>query len=402
MNIKMTTLVIMVALFSTLYSCKEKVTIPDYPFSEPKSISALRKVVMSDKLNFGNTSIIAVVTSDVKNGNIDKKTLVVQDKNFDAAIVISLNKDNDDYFLLDDQVSIDLKGAKLEMVDGELRVTNMPNEQITKTGVKFPIQAKSTNIATILKNAPYWGPVLVRLEKITIKNQGAQKLAGNLTLDDEIIEASSKVLPSASFNAEDNPGFVYAFSGIIRQVDKDVFINLRNLEDLEVGLSLIIEDFEQATSTNYDKKELTFATGTWIIDGGITASTGADPKNGKQSIRLQGSIGNDKRNGIVEMTFDFVGVKSISVSHGIYPAGAETSNVNPTVFSVQMSKDQGQTFVEIGTAEIDTDSRTLTESTFPVNVGFSQKVRFRIVNISTPFSNNNRPRINIDDFKFNF
>lgn len=402
MKIKTTVLFIMVALFSTLFSCKEKVSIPEYPFSEPASINALRKVVLSDNLKFGNTSIIAVVTSDIVNGNIDKRTLVVQDKNFEAAIVISLNKDNDNYFLLDDQVSINLKDAKLEKVDGELRVTNMPNEQITNTGIQNSIQSKSTNIATITKNAQYWGPILVRIDKISITSPNNQTLSGNLKIDDEIIEASSMVLSSATFKEEINPEFVQSFTGIIRQSGEDILINLRNLEDLEVGLSLIIEDFEQATNTSYDKKELSFFTGNWIIDGGITASSSADPKNGKQSIRLQGTVGNDKRNGVIEMTFDYVGVKSVSVSHGIYPAGAETSNINPTVFSLQMSKDQGQTYTEIGSAEIDITSRTLTEVTFPVNVGFSQKVRFKIVNVSTPFSNKNRPRINIDDFKFNF
>lgn len=401
MKIKTTALFLMVALFSTLYSCKDKVSLRDYPYSEPASINALRKVAISDNLKFGTTSIVGVVTSDILNGNIDKKTLIVQDKNFEAAILISLNKDNDNYFLLDDQVSIDLKDAKLEMVDGELRVTNIPNEQITKTGIQSPIQAKSTNIATIIKNAQYWGPILVKVDKISISSN-AQTLSGNLTLDDEIIEASSHVLPSASFKEEINPEFVQSFTGVIRQINKDIFINLRNLDDLEVGLSLIVEDFEQSSNSIYDKKEMSFVTGKWIIDGGITAATASDPKNGKQSIRLQGTIGNSNRNGIIEMMFDFVGVKSVSVSHGIYPAAAEISNVNPTVFSVQMSKDQGQTYTEIGTAEIDTQSRTLTESSFPVEVGFSEKVRFRIVNISIPFSNNSMPRINIDDFKFKF
>lgn len=150
------------------------------------------------------------------------------------------------------------------------------------------------------------------------------------------------------------------------------------------------------------KKTLNFVTGMWTIDGGITAATSSDPKNGAQSIRLQGNISNQTRQGIISMEFDLVGVKSISISYGIYPANAEVNNINPTIFDIEVSFDNGETYTPVGTVEVDTSSRDLSTSSFSIDAGFSKKVRFRIVNSSIPFTNGNKPRINIDDFVFNF
>lgn len=102
------------------------------------------------------------------------------------------------------------------------------------------------------------------------------------------------------------------------------------------------------------------------------------------------------------MEFDLTGVKSINVSYGIYPANAEVTNVNPTVFDIEVSYDGGDSYSLVGTVEVDTSLRELRTSSFSIDAGFSEKTRFRIVNSSIPFTNGNRPRINIDDFVFNF
>lgn len=391
----------MVLIITSLYSCKEKPQIPEYEFSQPSSILALRKVKIKEDLKFGKTAISAVVTSDIENGNISDKTLILQDKVSDAAIVAELDGSFDD-ILLWDEVELNLENAQLKEEAGELIVTGLNRSSFIVKSQEVKLAPKTVNIATAIKNAKYWGPILVKLEKVNIKSFESGRLSGDLVLDDEIIEVKSRVLTSSSFSNEEAPDYVEAYVGLLRTIDEEIFINPRNLDDLQLGVLQLVEDFEQASNTNYDKKVMTFITGDWIIDGGITAASAADPKNGKQSIRLQGNINNPNRNGIIEMVFDVKGVKTISVSHGIYPAAAEVANENPTVFSLEISKDKGQSYEVVGEVEIDTQSRTLSTSTFEINGSFGEAMRFRIVNTSLPFANNNRPRINIDDIVFDF
>src|SRR5690606_25735875 len=153
---------------------------------------------------------------------------------------------------------------------------------------------------------------------------------------------------------------------------------------------------------NYNSTTCNVITVAWLIDVGITATSAADPKNGRQSIRLQGTVGNNNRNGIIAMNFDLKGIKTVAVSHGIYPAAAETGNVNPTVFTVEVSRDGGGTYTPIGTGEVDKSGTSLETTVFGVNAGLGENVRIRIVTTSMPFANNKRPRINIDDSHFKF
>lgn len=388
-------------LFSTLSGCKDKVEIPNYETSQPSSIYGLRRVQMKDDLKFGVTAIRAVVTSDFESKNIASNTIIVQDVTDDAAIVLSLNEENKT-FKLGDVVIINLDKSTLEYVDGELRVVNLALENIQVESSGTIITPKIVSLATLVANSNDWGPLLVRLSKINIADNGTSKLKGDMLIDDEIVEIQALFQETSIFAVETNPLFVESLIGIVRVFSKGTYLMPRNISDIQVGLLELLEDFELSSNTVYDAKNMNFHTGSWLIDGGITATSAADPKNGKQSIRLQGTVGNSVRNGIIAMNFDLKGVKSVSVSHGIYPAAAEVGNINPTVFTVEISKDAGQSYTAIGTAEVNKLGTTLETTSFEVNAGFGETVRLRIVNTSIPFSNNNRPRINIDDIHFKF
>src|SRR5690606_41600475 len=104
---------------------------------------------------------------------------------------------------------------------------------------------------------------------------------------------------------------------------------------------------------------LNLITGTWRLSGGITAGTTADLKFGSQSIRLRGEVGNDLRDGILEMQFDLKGVKGVRLSHGIYPASAEVTNVNPTTLDLEISYDHGATYEFVRSYTIDINSDVL-------------------------------------------
>lgn len=389
-------------LFIMLFqACRSDLNLPNYEKSTPTNIYALRRVELKENLVFGKTAIRAVITSDINSKNISKTNLIVQDLVNEAAIVLSLNFENNK-FKLGDVVILNLENTKMSYNDNELTISDVDIENISIESSNRIIPAKSTNLASLIANAKYWGPILIKLDKININSATSNKLNGQLLIDDEIVEIRSNFLNESIFANEENPAFVQGLKGLARIDKEGVLLSPRNLEDIQVGLLELLEDFEQSTNTDYNVKVMNFITGSWTIDGGITATSSSDPKNGKQSIRLQGTVENTLRNGIIAMNFDLKGVKAVSISYGIYPAAAEVGNVNPTVFQLEVSRDSGATYTVVGTGEIDNKSITLSKTEFQINATFSENIRLRIVNTSIPFANKNRPRINIDDIHFKF
>ncbi len=389
-----------VLLLVGCWSCKQEVNYPDPAISRPQSITGLRRVTQVEGLQFGPTTLKGVVISDAAAKNTSQSELIVQEEGKDAAIVLQLDAAHQ--FAMGTEVEINLEGSRMRLVDNELQVENLRNEQIKATGRVVLLAAKSTNLPSLELNAVYWGPILVKLEKVTISGGQQGKLSGELSLNDGLGIVYSRVAPGADFSHHDAPEKVEVYAGILRLKGERMFIDPRNIDDIQIGLKELLEDFEGVVSTVYDVKTLAFKTGPWIIDGGITANTTADPKNGLQSIRLQGTIDHPTRTGIISMGFDLTGVKRLRIAHGIYPAAAEVGNVNPTTLDVEASFDGGNTYQLLQQIEVDIKSAVLKTDEIMVNAAFGQAVRFRIVNSSAPFSNKNRPRVNVDDVLFIF
>lgn len=388
-------------LLSAFIGCQDDAQTPNYETSHPSSIYALRRVQIEDGLKFGTTAIRAIVTSDYESKNIEGNTIVVQDLTDDAAVILQLREEND-AIKQGDIIRINLENSTLAYVDDELTVSDLSINNLEVESSGNNLTPKIVSIATLMANGKYWGPLLVRLNKVNISDNGSAMLSGDLLIDDEIVEIQARFRDASVFAVETNPLFVESLVGLSRIIGEEIFLMPRNIADIQVGLTELLEDFELSSNTNYDAKNMNFITGSWLIDGGITATSAADPKNGRQSIRLQGTVGNDNRNGIIAMNFDLKGIKTVAVSHGIYPAAAETGNVNPTVFTVEVSRDGGNTYTPVGTGEVDKLGTSLETTVFEVNAGLGEDVRIRIVNTSVPFANNSRPRINIDDIHFKF
>lgn len=395
-------IVCLYCLFSVaLMRCSpEDLDIPIGQSSTPASISHLRKVQLKDDLKFGKTSIKGIVISDIQAGNIEDNIIAVQEEGRDAAILVELAEKNT--FGINTEIQIDLSGSLLVEENGELKVKNINKGQIQPTGRMASIAPKSTNLSSVTAEAKYWGPILVRLENLSLTGGQNGLMNGLVSLNDGITSLNTQFKNNSIFSQEDLPDIAQTFIGVVRMNNGDIFINPRNLEDVLALANEIIEDFENASSTNYDVKSLVFKTGSWTVDGGITATTSADLKTGAQSIRLQGSTTNDKRKGILAMDFDLQGVKNMRISHGIYPASAETSNINPTTLDVEVSKDGGSTYTLLKQLVIDTKSAVLITDQVEVKAAKTENIRIRVVNSSLPFANNNRPRINIDDIVFEY
>lgn len=378
-----------------ILSCSYDKTEVSYSLSKPESITAIRKVKLVDDLKFGETAILGVVISDHSHGNFETGILAVQQQGQPAGILLELNNANE--YEVGDEIKINLEGAELHYVDEELRVGNLSEESVVKTGNKVTITPRTTDIPTMLGETKYWGPILVEVEALTFVD-GNTIYGGENTIDDGIVSTKLLVLSTADFYEEKAAKKFDKIVGITRLKNAALKLYPRSMADITLTVNEIKETFEDAASTSYDEKTLSFKTGSWGLSGGITATSSADLKNGLQSVRLQGTTTNSLRSGILDMKFDVQGVKKIKVSHGIYPAAAELANVNPTTLELQISKNQGQTYVKVATLTINTQSTVLITDEIPLTLNETEMVRFRLVNTSIPFSSNNRPRINIDDF----
>lgn len=159
----------------------------------------------------------------------------------------------------------------------------------------------------------------------------------------------------------------------------------------------IAEDFESGVKTGYDAGDVTTATGSWSLDGALLGTDANDTKNGSKSVRIQGTTGNTKRNGIVTMNFDIKHLKTFSLKAALTNFSDKARGATATLkgyIEVQKSTDGGKTFTKIG-ATINCDT-ILKATKFDIT---DTVVRFRIVNTSD-LNGSSKVRVNIDDIAF--
>ncbi len=372
----------------------------------PRSIAEIRSTQLTDTQKFGETSITAVVVSAPD--NTESGIVAVQQKEAKAGILLELVTAQN--FAPDDEVEINLKGASLHTLNGELRVRNLSSVQVIKTGETFQTQPLSSNIKEASTNAAQWGPILISLNKLTMSSE-SEVLAGKNTITDSTGSCYMTVMASSGMAAASGQANIAQLIGIVRLRDTDAAsIFPRSKSDLLFPR----EGFELGSTSGYTSELVEFLTGSWVISGGIVATSDADAKNGDKSIRLRGNTANLDRLGMAEMQFDISGVKGVKFYYGLYPASGELANENNVALSVEYSLDKGENYQLLGTVAYDVDSYVgpspaadiLREAEFSfsdigANVDASQSVRFKIVNASEPLSGSTfRPRLNIDDFTF--
>ncbi|WP_158825768.1 DNA/RNA non-specific endonuclease [Mucilaginibacter lacusdianchii] len=165
----------------------------------------------------------------------------------------------------------------------------------------------------------------------------------------------------------------------------------------------VIENFENGTKGGYDAADVTLATGSWNIDGGLLGAEANDVKADKKSVRLRGSQNSATQNGRLSMNFDIKNVQFISIKSSLANfADGQRPNVDPTplrkgFWELQVSKDGGKTYNKIGETVNPTSTTTLNTTVFYITD--TTAARYRIVNTSE-FNGASRVRLSIDDITF--
>ena len=168
----------------------------------------------------------------------------------------------------------------------------------------------------------------------------------------------------------------------------------------------ITEDFENGgkpSNIGYDAADVSLYTGSWNFDGALTGTDRSDVKNGVKGVRIQGTPGNVKRNGILSMNFNVKNLRSISIKSALtnfsdrQKPGPNVTQVLKGYWELQSSKDGGKTYAKLGETVNPTDTAVLITTTFQITDTATQ--RFRIVNTSE-LNGSNKVRISIDDITF--
>jgi endonuclease G len=142
----------------------------------------------------------------------------------------------------------------------------------------------------------------------------------------------------------------------------------------------ITEDFETGSKTAYAAANVNLKTGSWNFDDALIGNLAADSKNGNWAVRI--------KNGSITMNFDVSGIDRIIIKHAKY-TGADVASA----WQLMMSKDQGKTYVQVGSDINENNAKLVTDSFFVAATG---PVRFQI----RKTLNNTGNRINIDDITF--
>ncbi len=166
-----------------------------------------------------------VVISDVDNGNLTFRNLVIQDAS--GGIVVRFNDEHQ--FALGEEVEIDVSGQELSEFNGLLQVNNVANNNAVSFGPGTLPTPRVTTVAEIIDNLEEWESTLVTIEDISFTEGGTYN--GQKTLEDDTGQIAMFTRSQASFASNTVPGGQFTIVAIVSQFD-DAQIVIRNLNDI--------------------------------------------------------------------------------------------------------------------------------------------------------------------------
>lgn len=166
-----------------------------------------------------------VVISDVDNGNLTFRNLVIQDAT--GGIVLRFNDEHQ--FALGEEVEINVSGQELSEFNGLLQVNNVPNGNAVSFGPGTLPTPRVATIQEVIDNLEEWESTLVQIEDISFTEGGTY--SGNKTLEDDTATIGMYTRPQANFSSNNVPADQFTMIAIVSQFN-DPQIIIRNLNDI--------------------------------------------------------------------------------------------------------------------------------------------------------------------------
>lgn len=191
------------------------------------TIADIKAAYSSGALSAPNLSISGTVISDIENGNITAKNLILQDE--DAGIALRFLNDSD--IPLNSRISVNVSGLELSEFEGLLQVNNVPNGIVNIIGSES-VQPKTTTIQEIVNNLNRFESTLVKIEGVMLS--GSNTYNGNLTVMDATGSIGMFTRSSASFSDVNTPTNAVDITAIVSQFTEPQII-IRSLDDVIGG-----------------------------------------------------------------------------------------------------------------------------------------------------------------------
>lgn len=196
---------------------------------DPQEISASE---LRDLFEDGASSVPAakllkgVVISDVDNGNLTGRNMVIQDAS--GGIVVRFNDIHN--FALGEEVEINVSGQELSEFSGLLQVNNVPNANAISFGPGTLPTPRIATIAELISNADEWESTLVEIQEVTISEGGTYN--GNKTVVDSSGDIPMYTRADASFSGTNVPADAFTLIAIVSKFNDEPQVIIRNLNDI--------------------------------------------------------------------------------------------------------------------------------------------------------------------------
>lgn len=193
--------------------------------SEPISAGELRELFEDGVTTAPSSKILTgVVISDLSNGNITGRNLVLQDG--DGGIVVRFDADH--AFPLGEEVEIDVSGQELSEFRGLLQVNDVPLQNATSKGMGTLPTPREATIKQVIDNLEEWESTLVVIKDVKF---ATGTYSGVQTISDTSGMMSLFTRSQASFADAALPTGEVTITAIVSQYD-DPQVNIRSLSDV--------------------------------------------------------------------------------------------------------------------------------------------------------------------------
>lgn len=166
-----------------------------------------------------------VVISDVDNGNLTGRNLVIQDES--GGIVVRFNDNHS--FALGEDLEINVSGQELSEFNGLLQVNNVPNANALSFGPGTLPTPRVATVDEVIENLEEWESTLVEIADVSFTEGGTYN--GGKTLEDDTNTIEMFTRGDASFSSATVPAGQFTVVAIVSQFNAPQVV-IRNLNDI--------------------------------------------------------------------------------------------------------------------------------------------------------------------------
>lgn len=376
-------------------------------------------MLSADNLS-GSTSTTGVVISDKDAMNVEPGTFIIQQTvatpnqigNITNGIAVSMGDGVSAPYVAGDSVIINLLGARLSRIHGQLTISGISADKISKVADNRPVEARAVTLALLHNNFNEYESTLIAVHADITDHSAGAVYSGERSLNDNTGTSSLLITrPGAAFANEPVPVDAQ-FTGIAiykNDSGNDTTgakkgISLRNNSDINYSSGTLYTGFPESFESPDPSEKASYnmtaiannidlSTGNWKLQQAILAPTVIRDKYnlpGKQCIRMQQNLSSS---GYVQMNFDVTeGASKVTVFYGKYYTDPAST------FRLEYSVNGGTNWTALAPNITDMPETGSKQATFMVNITGTVRFRINKLGLGTSSPTIQNGRLCIEDF----